>query len=570
VKLFAVDDTESRVAPLREYVRPPWTRTTFFWLLPFSLYVTAALLLQRAADATAMGFGTYPDEPSHYLSGLMTRDYLVSGMAQGPLAYASDYYLHIPMIGIGHWPPGFYFLQAVWMLIAGVSRGDILVLIAIITALAAFSVYRATESDLGAGGALITGGMLLMVPIVRWSNNLVMSDTLVAVLIFRAALAFGRFVASERFSDAVRFGLLASLALLTKPAAGCLIFLPPLTILVTRKFHLLRRPPLWGSAGVVVCLCGPWYLATGQLNFFGAPETPERASDVLAMFFARSGRQMDFLAALAVMGVIAWLRHRPAITAKGAVLISLPFSVLGMSLFSGLEAEPRYLIPALLPMVALAGYGFAWLASVLRVAGIQPHARIAVLCALSGVVYAMRSPAPVNVVSSSDGLRDLLDRVSMERRGAAPLLLIAGSSPGADGRIIAGLAERMTERPSGILVRAEKVLAVSNWAGDNYALRFHTQGQVIEELDRFGVSLIACDTSPRWGAPWPHHTLLLQALEQARDRAQLIYASNPPAYRLYRFRSSYPPRVPAAVLENLNEKVGHLPFRKLSPPTVRP
>jgi len=87
------------------------------------------------------------------------------------------------------------------------------------------------------------------------------------------------------------------------------------------------------------------------------------------------------------------------------------------------------------------------------------------------MVYAARSPAPANLVSSNDSLTELLQRVSNEQRVAAPLLLVAASCAAADGRIIAGVAERMTECPSGILVRAEKVLAVSNWEGDNYSLR---------------------------------------------------------------------------------------------------
>src|SRR5271169_691495 len=50
---------------------------------------------------------------------------LLSSLKQSPVDYASNYYLHLSMIGIGHWPPVFYLAQGAWMLIFGYTRADL-------------------------------------------------------------------------------------------------------------------------------------------------------------------------------------------------------------------------------------------------------------------------------------------------------------------------------------------------------------------------------------------------------------------------------------------------------------
>ncbi len=114
--------------------------------------------LQRVAGAAAIGFGNYPDEAAHYLSGLMIRDYLLSGFKQSPIDYVSNYYLHLSMIGIGHWPPFFYVVQAAWMLVYGYTRGDVLIFVAATTALTSLTVCLATRESAGLARSLDHGG----------------------------------------------------------------------------------------------------------------------------------------------------------------------------------------------------------------------------------------------------------------------------------------------------------------------------------------------------------------------------------------------------------------------------
>src|SRR5271170_3607356 len=68
-----------------------------YWLL------VAAFQFWSGADGAA--FGGYADESSHYLSGLMVRDYVARGLPASPLVFATTYYTHMPFVAIGYWPP---------------------------------------------------------------------------------------------------------------------------------------------------------------------------------------------------------------------------------------------------------------------------------------------------------------------------------------------------------------------------------------------------------------------------------------------------------------------------------
>src|SRR2546421_5009582 len=89
------------------------------------------------------------DEPAHYVTALMVRDYMAQGMPAKPLAFAKNYYLHYPKVAFGHWPPVFYLFQASWMVIFGVSRTSVLCLMLAITALLGATLYAVISRALG-------------------------------------------------------------------------------------------------------------------------------------------------------------------------------------------------------------------------------------------------------------------------------------------------------------------------------------------------------------------------------------------------------------------------------------
>ena len=48
------------------------------------VYFLVCLFIQWRSSANLAAFGTYPDQPAHYVGGLLIRDYLTSGIARSP------------------------------------------------------------------------------------------------------------------------------------------------------------------------------------------------------------------------------------------------------------------------------------------------------------------------------------------------------------------------------------------------------------------------------------------------------------------------------------------------------
>ena len=84
------------------------------------------LLLQWASGAHFAALGAEPDEASHYVTGVMIRDYLNVGLLHNPITFAEEFYLHYPRVGFGLWPPLFHLFSGAWMLAFGTDRMSVM------------------------------------------------------------------------------------------------------------------------------------------------------------------------------------------------------------------------------------------------------------------------------------------------------------------------------------------------------------------------------------------------------------------------------------------------------------
>src|SRR4051794_5926406 len=118
--------------------RPSFWRDILVWFL----LLAAVVSLQLASGAYQGEFGGYPDEPAHYVTALMLRDYVVHFHLESPLRFAENYYHHYPKVAFGHWPPFFYIVQATWMALFSAARSSVRLEMACTTALLAFGIFR--------------------------------------------------------------------------------------------------------------------------------------------------------------------------------------------------------------------------------------------------------------------------------------------------------------------------------------------------------------------------------------------------------------------------------------------
>ena len=108
----------------------------------FLVYWAGGMLLQVLGGTWDGGWSLEEDEASHFLTGLMVRDYLAAHCPWPPIEFATRYHAHYPRIGLGHWPPLFYAVQGIWMLIFPAFRDSVLVLQAAIAAAVATGMSR--------------------------------------------------------------------------------------------------------------------------------------------------------------------------------------------------------------------------------------------------------------------------------------------------------------------------------------------------------------------------------------------------------------------------------------------
>jgi len=505
--------------------------------------------MQLAGGAYRAEFGAEPDEAAHYVTGLVVRDYVAAGFPGNPLRFASNYYEHYPKVALGHWPPVFYVGQSAWTLVFGAGRVSVLALMATLAALAAVVIFWFLYTETGPGLAMIGALLFLAFPLVQRASAAVMTEIPICLLMMLAAFSFGRFLERERTMDAVAFGLLASLAILTKLSGFALVLVPPLAILLTRKLHLLKRAAFWWPAGLVAILCGPWTLLTLKFAGEGLEEKWGWQYTHQAAFYYAQKFYLAIGAAVFLLGIIgAAAKLFPRVARNGpsgpwASLAVLFLGVLLMVLLVPSGYEPRYLVPALAPAAVFAMAGADWLARWLARLGLAAWpAQVLVLAVTLGGFGLQTFQVPQKGYGGFGAVAQTL----MKRSPRAGTRILISSDARGEGMFISELAMR-ERRPGSIVRRGSKDLASSSWGGSEYKPRFTQDQPLVAFLQTNSLSFLVVDTSLRPDMRKSYHDLLLRAVEGHPDRfvlealfpIQRAGSWTPNAIRLYRVA---PPR----------------------------
>jgi hypothetical protein len=474
------------------------------------LYFGLLVWMQQYLGAPQAEFGgtEFPDEASHYISGLMLHDYLTKGLPQWPLSYAARYYIHIPYFAIGYWPPMFYVAESLWMICFGTTRGEVLLLTALISALIATLLFMTVRKTVGGLAAFGIGLLFLLSPVVQQSSNAIMTDLPVALGTFAAILALTRYLDSERIGYSVLFGVLASCTILTKSSGLILGALPPAAVLLTGKIHLLRRFSFWVMAIVVVALCGPWFLLTRNLISIGFVGIDKTFSASFAYFSLSVWHNLGLLLVFSLLG--AWrLISRRSLGGLAAICLIEPVVALTFFAVSPTANEPRYMIAAFAPLLVLAASGFQWIAEMAaarfstgrNLAPVAMPVLMTVLVIFAASAWLFRFP---RIVPSQ--VRPIAEFVTSH---AYKAVLVNTDS---EGPTIAGVASLESQRAGGrFLIRPNKLLARINWMGSWYECRYRTPEEVEAALEQMPVDLVILrrNTTP---TALRHEILLHQAV----------------------------------------------------------
>lgn len=500
-------------------------RQAIHFALLLSILLVFSIMLQWLAGCYHTEFSGFPDEPAHLITGLMVRDYVISGMKVSPMQFAENYYLHYPKVGFGIWPPLFHFTEGAWFLIVPPSRASAFALQALITALLAASLAFTVLRMFGWILALGAGAVFVAVPTVQTYTGMVMADNLMALLAFWAMLAFVAYAKDRRMSRAILFGALIGLALMTKSNAACLAILPVVSLVLLRRYRYLYSPQLIVASVVALALALPWQLLVIRLWTGTVSAHSYSWAYGLHMLAAHTVMYLTMpgvvVCALAVLGftdkvVLPYLRHtiEPLWASNTGLLVSL--FLFG---FSPLPPEPRYHVASIAGMALFAAAGVNWLATRRWGAPLpRPETQVAwrkfALVAVATGVFAFTTFAIPKRVGY--GFTEVARAVT-SNPGLHDSVLLASSAGFGEGIFIPEIA-LLEPRPTHYVLRASKILSTSRWDADSYQLLYPTPEAMMTYLQSIPVRLLVMDDTPGPNDSPPHHRMLNQMIELYKDR----------------------------------------------------
>lgn len=520
--------------PVPKKATPVWVVCLIVLVLGFDL----AFSWQHLAGAYQSEFGGHPDEGAHVVTGLFIRDafvegfhWMTNGFQRSPVAvgkeFANDYYAHYPKIGLGVWPPAFYLVQSAWTLPFDATTRTLLLLMAVLAGGVGLLVYRGLRCEYGVLAAGLGVFLVLCLPLVRTYYGMVMAETLSALFMLGAMLAFGEFLDREQKKSALWFGILATLAILTKGTGLALALAAPFALLWTRRFHLLKRPALWVGVLIIVLVAGPWTWATRNLGKGGwlQPEPSWSFVEEAIPYYARKfGLALGFATLpFFFIGLVVKLAPRGEHRGRWAACAALVFSIIIFQSIAPVGLEARHMIPALAPACMLAVAGLCFVDTRLRgkKAGDAPAetaglSRLGALFWLGAIVL-LAVPCATSPLAQKGcyGFAPLAEAMLKE---AAPVeVTLVSSDATGEGMFIAEVALR-EKRPGHVVRRASKELATSTWSGGGYTPRFKSDDELFAYLTSGEIRYLVVDENIPAAKRREHHDQLTRVLAAHGER----------------------------------------------------
>ena len=224
-----------------------WLKKTAAWVLVFAGIVAAQGEIRRLRGDPNQ-FGPFIDEPSHYVTALMIRDYAVQGLHGSPIRFAKEYYLHYPKVAFGSWPPLFHFLLAGWLMLFPATRHSAILYMDVLTALLVLVCTWLARRKLPLLAALAIGAAVWMSPVVQNLNRIVQADLQYGLLSIVCVLVFCAYLARPGALRAACFGVALLAAMMTKNNALFLAISLPVVVLLSGAWGVLRRWDIWLAA----------------------------------------------------------------------------------------------------------------------------------------------------------------------------------------------------------------------------------------------------------------------------------------------------------------------------------
>ncbi len=512
----------------------------------FIAFLAAVVVLQVLSGAYGSEFSSYPDEPAHYVTSLMVCDYIRHFHFESPLKFAQIYYDHYPKVALGHWPPVFYMVQALWMLILGDSRSSVRLEIAFTTAALALSLFSLLRRQFGWKPAILGGLLCVALPLVQTYSSEEMAESMLTLFCFWSAVFFARYIDSEKWRDALWFGVFFSLAVLTKGNGWLLAMIPPMALILARSKRLISKASSWLPVLLVAILCVPWQVMTmgmaergwegGTRPSFGY--TFSALWEFLVLFPSILGWALLAVMLAGIYGRIVRPFFRNAVTSIDAVMCGLIVSVWVFHSLVPAGVEDRKLIIAVPAMIYFAVAGTMQIAGSIPVKQPWQAWRLPVLSSILAACFLLQTFYIPRV--DHYGFDKAAEFIAAHPSLENSRILVSSESVG-EGLLVSELA-MLRPDPVGEVVRATKALATVQWNGASYRCFYKTAPDIVRYLRQEKIGLVVLDRFPPQ-VEFVHNRLLRQAVKNSSQFELLGTFSTkahdvPGDIQIYRFRSS--------------------------------
>ncbi len=493
----------------------------------FLSYLPLVLVLQYHTGVYQSELSHQPDESAHVVTSLMIHDYLKTSIGTSPLRFAENYYIHYPKVAFGIWPPLFHSTAALWMLLFTRTHTSLLILLGVECALCAATLAMFARRFLPPVAAFGLGLFMILMPAFQNATSVIMVDIFLTVMEFWAALMMVAFYRSGAMRDAIWFGLSTSLAMLTKGNADALVLAFVFMLLLTRRFSLLTRPPVFVAGTMILLLGGPWHLITLRLFKNTIPLAPLSLSRVWMMFSGYTAIVTERLSlpillfallglAVECVPMLLGKRKEDPLMFDAAGAASLLLGIVAFqSIATNSDPDDRYILPALPLLLLFAALGIRWMAAHIPLPGLSVAVRATLLAALSlgwfaKTAFALPHRAQMGFAQTVNAL--------LPPRASDEAVLVCSDSWGEGAFITAmALADRRTNEH--IVLRGSKTLSESLWLGGSYSPLFHGSDELEKYMESIPVDAIVVDfTKVLWEQD---RAILLQAIRENPDKWKL-------------------------------------------------
>jgi hypothetical protein len=459
----------------------------------FAVLLGLVVILQVLGGAYASGFGGYPDEPAHLVTSLMVRDFIAGLDFRHPWQFAQQYYLHYPKVAIGVWPPVFYGALGAWFLFGGASRGAAIIFIAVVAAATASVIYFTGKRLIGRWAGVLAAVLFVASPLVQESSARVMSEHLVTFGMLVSTLCFARFARTGQIGDGLAFGIVAAVAILTHGNAWALGLVPGVTLALTNRWYLLRRPGLWLAAVPVLVACVPWYVFAPSIvagRGGGVASLLVEAIPGYAWFiYLGVGLPVLIFASIGVWETILRVRHRTEVAPEWATLAGLAIATFILHCVLPVPIDSRFMVFLIPSVVLFSAAGVNAIAH--RLSARLPIGVVRVCLALALIAAFGAESFTLPLQLRNEGYEALVRDVAAWVSNVPQVWLISSGSTG-EGCLVAAVALQEV-RPNSYVLRGKTILAGGDWFWGSTQDRFDTPAKLAGLLDEMPVTIIVID-----------------------------------------------------------------------------